>query len=119
MQNRPNKLAVTNPVLGNLNQYLARGGEGGEGFFARLIIVFVSGLVVIGGLAFFFYLIYGAIQWITSGGDKNKLENAQIHIRNAIIGIAILLSVIAITRLVENVFGITILYIDLSQLRIV
>lgn len=47
------------------------------------IITFIS------GLAFLFYFFIGAINWITSAGDAEKLKTAQRMILNAIIGLTI------------------------------
>ena len=52
------------------------------------------------------YLIWGGIDWITSGGDKTKLEAAQGKLRHAVIGLAIIASVWAVYLLVLQVtFG--------------
>lgn len=47
------------------------------------------------------FLILGAFNWITSGGDKEKVKNARGLIVNALIGLAIL----AFAVLITNVFA--------------
>jgi hypothetical protein len=48
----------------------------------------------------------GAISWITSGGDKGKIEDARNKITAAVIGILILASAWALFNLVVGiVFG--------------
>ena len=54
------------------------------------------------GLAFSF-LIYGSILWITSNGDKSKMESALNTIRYAIIGLLILASTWAIFILIVRI----------------
>ncbi len=66
-------------------------------------------IVVVGSLAFLLYLVWGGIEWLTSAGDKNKLDSAQSKIINAIIGLAILVISYAIILFIQAVFKINIL----------
>ena len=52
------------------------------------------------------YLIWGAIDWITSGGDKAKYESARNKITYALIGLAIMAFVWLIWRMVIYFLGI-------------
>lgn len=65
-----------------------------------------SAIILVAGLATFMYLIYGGIQWITSGGDKGKLEDARNKITNGIIGLTIVASAWAVYLLLDYFFGI-------------
>lgn len=65
-----------------------------------------SAIVLVAGLATFMYLIYGGVQWISSGGDKGKLEEARSKITNGIIGLAIVASAWAVYLLIDYFFGI-------------
>jgi len=65
-----------------------------------------SAIILVAGLATFGYLIYGGVQWIMSGGDKGKLEDARNKITNGIIGLAIVASAWAIYLLLDYFFGI-------------
>lgn len=51
----------------------------------------------------FFYLLYGALSWITSSGDANKLLTAKNRMIQAVIGMLILASVWAIYTFVVMV----------------
>ena len=105
--------AITNPLLKeNLQK------KSGVGFFQSFIPNLVTLGLIIGVLFFLFILIIGAIQWISSGGDKNALEEAKKKITNAIIGIIILFSVFALLKVIENFFGISILTLDIGSLAI-
>lgn len=53
-----------------------------------------------------FFLLYGAILWIVSGSDKEKLASAQKTITAALIGLIIALSAFAIMALIRHFFGI-------------
>jgi hypothetical protein len=73
---------------------------------------------IIGSIIFFFMLLMGAIQWISSGGDKGKLESARGRITSAIIGIVLLLASFAIIKIIETFFGVNILTLDIGSLII-
>lgn len=103
---------ITNPALGNLKT------KTGDNFFSSLIPALIGLAFVIGSLLFFFSLIMGAIEWITSGGDKTKLESARSKITNAIVGFVILLIAFAIVKIFQDFFGIKILTLDINQLII-
>ena len=53
-----------------------------------------------------YYVLTGALDWVQSGGDKEKVETARKKITTAIIGLIILFATVAIVALVENVFGV-------------
>jgi hypothetical protein len=65
-----------------------------------------SAVLLVAGLATFMYLVYGGVQWIMSGGDKGKLEEARAKLTNGIIGLAIVASAWAIYLLLDYFFGI-------------
>ena len=93
--------SINNPALpGDL------GSLSGSEFFGRLIPALLSLALVIGAIIFLFYFLLGAINWITSGGDKMKVEQARNRITTALVGVIILLSFIAVLNLLELFFGI-------------
>jgi len=57
----------------------------------------------------FAFLIWGAIEWITSAGDKGKMESARNKISNAIVGLVILAAVTAIFLVLQQFLGIEVL----------
>lgn len=75
--------------------------SGDFGDIVSALITFAFILAVIIALA---YLIYGGIKWITSGGDKSKVESARSHIVAAIIGLVIVLLVYFILTIVIGIF---------------
>lgn len=103
---------ITNPVIGNL------GKQTGVSFFQKLLPAAVSLVLVGGAIIFFFMLLIGAIQWISSGGDKQALESARGKISNALIGVVILFASFAIIKLIETFFGVSILTLDIGPLVI-
>lgn len=64
----------------------------------------ISAIIVLAALIALVMLILGGINWMTSGGDKQKTEEAQKRITNAIIGLAIVAAAWAIYRLLLTVF---------------
>lgn len=68
------KLGFDNVFSDNLGSYISRGLE------LALVVAVIAAL---------FMIILGAINWITSGGDKQKYESARNRITAGIIGLAI------------------------------
>jgi len=65
-----------------------------------------SAIIIVAGIATFAYMIYGGVQWVTSGGEKDKLNEARDKITQAIVGLAVVASAWAIFKLVDYFFGI-------------
>jgi cytochrome bd-type quinol oxidase subunit 2 len=93
---------VIKPIVGNIDAMT--GGPAGtvSTFITNLITVFMS----LGGLYFFVMLIMGGYAYITAGSDKEGVQKATEKIKNALIGIVILLSVYTIMWVVEALFAI-------------
>jgi len=62
-------------------------------------------LTLIAGLAFIFYFIIGAVNWITSAGDPKKLETARTMILNAFIGLIITLIAYPLLSVLSHFLG--------------
>lgn len=62
-------------------------------------------VMVLGALLVFMYLIWGGIEWITSGGDKGKTEAARNKITAAVLGLIVLAAAWAILGLVLKFLG--------------
>lgn len=106
--------SITNPVLGPSLQ-----SKTGVEFFQDLLPRMIGLAFLVGVLVFFFILIIGAIQWITSGGgDKAAVEAARGKITNAIVGVVLLLSLFALLKVIEDFFGINILALDIGPIII-
>ncbi len=71
-------------------------GEDPRVIVVRIINVALSLL----GIILVCLILYAGFLWMTSGGDATKIENAQKIIRNAVIGVIIILSSWAITRFI-------------------
>lgn len=103
---------ITNPALGNA------GNQTGLQFLQSFIPGLIGLSFVAGTVIFFFILIFGAIQWISSGGDKQGLEGARSKVTNAIIGLVILFSLWVVLGLIDSFFNIKIMRLDIGPLVI-
>lgn len=65
--------------------------------------------LLIAGILVFVYLVWGGIEWITSGGDKGKTEEARNRITAALVGLAIVAAAWAVMQLISYFFGINVL----------
>jgi len=107
---------ITNPILPAPST--GTSGNAGVTFLqAALPAVIVLGLVV-GVVIFFIMLIIGAIQWISSGGDKQGIETARGKVTNAIVGLIILLALFAIIRFINDFFGVQLLNFTLPTINL-
>lgn len=77
--------------------------------FGLILSGVIQLILVVAGLATFIFLIWGGIQWITSGGDKAGVEAAQHRIQAALLGLFIVIGTWALMLIVEQFFGISIL----------
>ena len=93
---------IKNPVIGNLGNNAAQAKSGAlfTSYFVNLWRVIMS----IGAIMVMIYFIWGAFEWITSGGDKGKTEAARNRITNAIIGLIILVSSFTLIGFVGKLF---------------
>lgn len=103
---------IRNPAIGDLADLT------GPEFLGRLIPALVSLGLVIGAIVFLFFFLTGAISWISSGGDKMKIEHARSKITTALIGLVILLSFMAIIGFVECFFGIGLREVSVGPFQI-
>ena len=68
----------------------------------------IYAIFIIAAIIALFFLIWGGIKWITSGGDKGKTESARNKITAAIVGLAIVASSYALMQIIAYFFGIKI-----------
>lgn len=71
--------------------------------FASAVIQF---LFVAAGVLFVIFLLIGGVQWVSSGGDKEGLDRAHRRIKNALIGLIIVLGIYALGGVLNGVFGV-------------
>lgn len=76
----------------------------------------VTILLIAAALIALFFLIWGGIRWITSGGDKSKVESARNTIIASIIGLIIALLAFFIITVVLGVFNITLTNLQIPKI---
>jgi uncharacterized protein YacL len=76
----------------------------------------VTFILIIAVLIALFFLIFGGIRWITSGGDKGKVESARGTIIAAIIGLVIAFLAFFILSLALSFFGLSLTDLTLPTL---
>lgn len=76
---------------------------------SRFLSVFVGFATTLAGLMFLIYFIFAGLAWVTAGGDKGKVENAQHQMTNAALGLMIVIASYAIVGIVGGVLGLDIL----------
>ena len=74
-----------------------------------ILSVLVTTMTVIGGLAFVIFFTLGGLKWLTSGGDKTKVQEAQTQMTEGVIGLVAIVAGLFITGIVGGVLGIDIL----------
>lgn len=95
---------INNPVLPS-----GLGGSAASGtvVIGKLISSIAGFLFLAAAILTFLYLVVGGLDWITSGGDKSKLEGARNKITNAILGLLIVASAWAVWLLIGKFLGIS------------
>lgn len=66
-------------------------------------------VIIVAGLLTTAYLIWGGIEWLTSGGEKASYQAARDRITHAFIGLAIVLSSYLVIKILEYLFHVSIL----------
>lgn len=84
---------------------LANPGDNAISIFAKFISSAIGIMTIIAFIWFLFLFIIGAISLMTAGGDKQAFENGKLRIRNAIIGIVVVIAAIFIVNLLGSLFG--------------
>jgi len=74
--------------------------------FTKVLSVTFGVITAIGFIWFLFNMVGAAISWISSGGDKAKLENSRKQITNSLIGLVLVIASLFLVRLVGTVLGI-------------
>jgi hypothetical protein len=104
---------ITNPAVADLPEFSADSGQTGAQILGKYLATSITTAVALGGLAVLVYFILGALNWVTAGGDKSKIEKAQQRIIQAFIGFALLVFGVAILGFVgPTFFGLNLLRID-------
>ena len=82
------------------------GGDPVQGL-GKFIGFGIQMFILVAGLFMLVYLLWGAFDWISSSGEKEKITKAQNKITNALIGILLVFVVLTVFNLLAgNILGI-------------
>ena len=84
--------------------------------FTGVISNIIGVLTIVAGIWFMFQFITAGISWISAGGNKESVAGAQSRMRNALIGMVVVVAAWAIVGLMGNLLGIDILIQDPGRL---
>lgn len=93
---------IINPVIGTLGDNPQASTKGS--IFAEFLIIVWRALITIGALAVLVMFLWGAISWITSGGDNSKVQQARDKITQSVIGLVILVGAFFIISYLGQLF---------------
>jgi len=102
-----------------IEEPLSAGGTEKLPTFKALEAIFSNILTIatmVAGLAVFIILIIGGLNFLTSGGDPEKVKKATAMITSAIAGLVILIAAWFIIRLIEQFTGVTITQFEIPGL---
>lgn len=68
----------------------------------NVLIQIANWLMSIGVVIAVIFLAWGAIKWMTAGGNQERVDNARVTVRNSIIGVIILYGIGVILRTAES-----------------
>ena len=104
----PKMVSAQTPVPDNQVQVNTGSVEsGGLGFqipsLSEVLTFMIRFFFVVAGLAALIYLLWGSLDWVLSGGDKDKVEKARMKIMAALIGVLVIVASLSIVWALENV----------------
>ncbi len=105
-----NYLAITLPGGQSINAP-SKVPVGGIRALAAALKVGVTILLVFATIYTLIMLLWGSVLWITSAGDKGRIEKARSRIMFALIGLAFAFGSFAIMALLSKLFNIPLLEI--------
>ena len=95
--------AFTNPVLSeNLGGNAEEAAEGTT--FVNYFVNIWQAFITVGAVIVLVYFLWGAIEWITAGGDSSKITKARDRITQSLIGLLILVGSFVIIGFISNLF---------------
>lgn len=89
-------------VMGQLNKAGENTGLSDKKDPREIVARIINALLGLLGTIFLVYIIYAGYLWMTAGGEEQKIQEAQKHLKNAVIGLVIILCAYAITRMVNQ-----------------
>lgn len=98
-----------NDIFGNVSppEAMKFGGDNPALGLSNLISFGIRLFIIVAGMFLLLYLLWGAFDWINSGGEKEKITKAQNKITNALIGMVLIFVILVVFNLLAgNILGI-------------
>ena len=103
----PSVFGTINPPA-QLKPFIDKGGAGAGGI-SLFLNNLISLIYILASIIFVFMIVWGALEWLTSGGDKEKVSKAQQKLTNAVVGmLVVVISLTVFSVVTGNVLGIII-----------
>lgn len=80
-------------------------GAGTSDTIPQTIGTLISIVLSFVGAIFFIYIVISGIQWMTAGGEEEKVTKAKTRIMNAIVGLAVTVAAFFITWFISKTLG--------------
>ncbi len=98
--------ASVNDVFGHIDSSQFAGGgnlanDPAQGL-GKFIGTGINLFLIVAGLILLIFMLWGAFDWIVSGGEKERVAKAQSKITNALIGILLIFVMLTIWSLVTG-----------------
>lgn len=77
--------------------------------FVKILGGLFEAALIVAGVLLLLYIVWGAFEWITAGGESGKIEKARNRITQGIIGMLVLSASIALFNVIQNFLGISVL----------
>lgn len=99
---------ITNPAIGELGgdtDQSYQDASSGQTLLAQFVRLWANAMTI-GALLVIVYFLWGALEWILSGGDTGKLDKARQRMMHAALGMIILVSSYVILGFISSLlFG--------------
>ncbi len=102
-QPNPSSSTPLGDNVSNLNKALS--SVNGNPTLGQVMGNIYSLAIIFAALIVFVYLIWGGFEWLTAGGDSDKISKAQKKLTGAVIGFTVVLAAWALWRLTLNIGG--------------
>ncbi|GIW64363.1 MAG: hypothetical protein KatS3mg092_0296 [Patescibacteria group bacterium] len=73
--------------------------------FDQVLTFLIRMFFVVAGLVALLYLLLGAFEWITSGGNKENVDKARQKIQAALVGLILIFAVLAVVTVMEQILN--------------
>ncbi len=108
-----NVFDITNPAV---KPAIGTNTQAGASIIQLFLRNFINIIFGVAGIIFFFMLIRGGYEYLMSGADKEAVQKATKRMTTAFVGIALIFSVYALVFVVEALFGISLLSLNIPTI---